>query len=122
MALRTFLDSAGNEWLAFDVVPRADERRRFNRRALDEARSDNQDRRDEDRRLTVGGRSPLASAVIDGWLCFECGADRRRLCPIPTSWLRCSDAELEAYCQHARPIRPESAMLDERFHDRAVNL
>jgi hypothetical protein len=122
MALRTFLDSAGNEWLAFDVVPRADERRRFNRRALDEARSENQDRRDEDRRLTVGGRSPLASAVADGWLCFERGADRRRLCPIPATWPRCSDAELEAYCQSARRIPLQSAALDERFHDRAVNL
>lgn len=122
MALRTFLDSAGNEWLAFDVVPRADERRRSNRRALDDARLENQDRRDEDRRLTVGGRSLLASAVADGWLCFERGVDRRRLCPIPASWPRCSDAELEAYCQSARPIRRELAMLGEGSHDRAVNL
>ena len=80
MAFRTFLDSAGNEWQAFDVVPRADERRRVDRRSPEERRANPEDRRDGDRRLTVGGRSPLASGVAAGWLCFERNGDRRRLC------------------------------------------
>lgn len=121
MALRTFLDSAGNEWLAFDVVPRADERRRFDRRSPDEARSDVEDRRDLDRRLTVGGRSLLASSVSDGWLCFERGADRRRLCPIPENWNRLSDAELEAHCQSARPVRRVSENSVQPLHEHAIN-
>ena len=121
MALRTFLDSAGNEWLAFDVVPRADERRRLDRRLPNEARSDMEDRRDLDRRLTVGGRSPLASAVSDGWLCFERGADRRRLCPIPENWTRGTDAELEAYCQSARPVRRDSENCGRPLHEQAFN-
>jgi hypothetical protein len=120
MALRTFLDSAGNEWLAFDVVPRADERRRFDRRSPDEARSDAEDRRDLDRRLTVGWRSPLAIA-IDGWLCFERGADRRRLCPIPENWMRLSDAELEACCQSARPARRDSEHSAQPLPEQAFN-
>jgi len=105
MALRTFVDSAGNEWLAFDVVPRADERRHFDRRSCSEMRSAPGDRRDADRRLTVGGRSPLASGVADGWLCFEHGMERRRLCPIPPEWARGNDDELEAYCHSARPVQ-----------------
>ena len=140
MAIRTFLDSAGNEWQAFDVVPRADERRRLDRRsdylrhperpeaprhpertdylrhpersegsAAQPARlSKPEDRRDADRRLTIGGRSPLASGVADGWLCFERGDERRRLSPIPPGWSRCTDEQLEAYCQSARPVRRES--------------
>ena len=108
MALRSFLDSAGNEWQAFDVVPRADERRRFDRRTPAERRTETADRRDTDRRLTVGGRSPLASGVADGWLCFERGTERRRLCPIPPGWSRCTDEQLDAYCHSARPVRRDS--------------
>ena len=110
MALRTFLDSAGNEWQAFDVIPRADERRRFDRRSPDERRANPEDRRDGDRRLTVGGRSSLASGVADGWLCFERNGDRRRLCPIPAGWLHCSDRDLDGYCQSARPVLRDSAI------------
>jgi hypothetical protein len=113
MALRAFLDSTGNEWLAFDVVPRAEERRRLERRSILKTQSQPDDRRDADRRFTVGGRSPLASGVVDGWLCFERGPERRRLCPIPDGWSRCSDAELESYCQTARPVRRESANVGE---------
>jgi len=121
MALRPFMDSAGNEWLAFDVVPRADERRRFDRRSPDEARSEPENRRDADRRLTVGGRSPLASGVADGWLCFERGSDRRRLCPIPEGWLRCSDVELETYCHSARLVRRDSGNVAKTLRRDALN-
>jgi hypothetical protein len=125
MALRAFSDSGGNEWLAFDVIPRADERRRFDRRALREARSQPRDRRDVDRRFTVGGRSHLVHCVADGWLCFERGPERRRLFPIPAGWQRCSDAELDAYCQSARPVRGYAGDNQENNQDmpraRAVN-
>jgi hypothetical protein len=113
MALRTFLDSAGNEWLAFDVVPREDERRHLSRRSPDESPTAADDRRDDDRRFTVGGRSPLVTAVAEGWLCFEHGTDRRRLFPIPADWQRCTDAELEAFCHAARPVRREATNLEE---------
>ena len=49
MALRTFVDSAGHEWQAFDVVPRENERRQYDRRSSDGAQvaslDDGDDRR-----------------------------------------------------------------------------
>lgn len=116
MALRTFLDSAGNEWQAFDVVPRADERRHFDRRSPEERRLSPEDRRDADRRLTVGGRSPLARGVSDGWLCFEHGVDCRRLSPIPPDWPRCNDAKLALYCHSARPVRRDPGYSAKTLH------
>jgi hypothetical protein len=103
MALRTFIDSSRREWLAFDVIPRADERRYSDRRNDDEPPFVGEERRDSDRRLTVGGSGTMQGT--EGWLCFECGEDRRRLSPIPNGWTRASDAMLEAYCRSAVPSR-----------------
>ena len=119
MALRTFVDSNGTEWDAFDVVPRSDERRRYDRRTQAEQRADDdaqreaEERRENDRRLTVGGRSPLASGVREGWLCFEHADDRRRLSPIPADWQRCSDADLDGYCRSATPVRSNRSSADQ---------
>lgn len=113
MGFRTFLDSSGREWSAFDVVPRAQERRRFERRVMSQLTGSVDDRRDGDRRVTVGGRSSLANGVIDGWLCFERGVDRRRLTPIPDDWQRCSDRQLEDYCHSARPVHRAFASPDQ---------
>lgn len=117
MGFRIFLDSTGREWNAFDVVPRAQERRRLERRVMSQLADAVEDRRDEDRRVTVGGRSPLASGVTEGWLCFERGVDRRRLTPIPDGWQQCSDRELDEYRQTARPVHRAFASPDQ-FADR----
>ena len=103
MALRTFVDSSGREWSAFDVVPRENERRHRDRRTPDHEDS-SFDRREADRRVTIGGQSSLASHVSQGWLCFERGVDRRRLVPIPADWEQCSDEQLEVYCAQAKPV------------------
>lgn len=108
MSFRSFLDSDGNEWQAFDVIPRTDERRNYDRRLSEHAEESFDDRRDADRRLTVGGASSVAGA--QGWLCFERGEQRRRLSPIPPNWNRATEAELQAYCQAARPVRPSSVV------------
>jgi hypothetical protein len=115
MALRTFVDSAGNEWQVFDVVPRATERRSQNRRST-KAEALEEERRDRDRRLTVGGRSGLNPSVAQAWLTFEHDADRRRLSPIPAGWQRSTDAELEEYCRAARAVRRESASAAQEHH------
>lgn len=102
MAHRDFTDSAGTDWLVFDVTPRADDRRKYDRR-LDEAASavvdHAKDRRGEGRRVTVGQRPPR---LTQGWLCFEHGDERRRLQPIPENWMRMSDAELDQLLATAR--------------------
>ncbi|MDB4873839.1 MAG: hypothetical protein JWM41_285 [Gemmatimonadetes bacterium] len=108
MALRTFVDAIGDEWQVFDVVPRATERRSQERRSLSKSEELAAERRDRDRRLTVGGRSGLSPSVAQGWLTFERGLDRRRLSPIPAGWQRASDAELEEYCRAARAVRRDS--------------
>src|SRR4051812_17120220 len=108
MSLRTFTDSAGQEWQAFDVVPREDERRNYDRRSGEVLLADDEDRRDGDRRLTVGGRVSIVTPGA-GWLCFERGEERRRLSPIPGDWSQCDDAQLETYCRSARAVRPSSA-------------
>jgi hypothetical protein len=102
MAFRTFLDSRGEEWQAYDVTPPVDERRHYDRRATSEA-SEPERRESDDRRLSVGRVSRLVSRG-EGWLCFERGDDRRRLTPIPKDWLKATDEELEQYRESARRV------------------
>jgi len=104
MGLRTFIDSLGREWNAFDVVPRDQERRLRDRRGVDENDPLDDRRGENDRRLTIGGQSLLANQASEGWLCFERGVDRRRLTPIPTDWEQCTDQQLETYCSRAKPV------------------
>jgi hypothetical protein len=108
MSLRTFTDSTGREWEAYDVVPRAEERRHYDRRRLDDPKAEaeeegSDERRDGDRRLTVGGSEHITAKA--GWLCFESHDERRRLTPIPDDWTRCDEAKLETYLREARPAR-----------------
>src|SRR5215207_3450657 len=107
MSLRTFVDEAGTEWHAFDVVPRKDERRNRERRAADASALPPVDRREAERRLTVGELTTL-STVNEGWLCFESDSERRRLSPIPPDWRTSSNSALSAYCRSARAVRPLS--------------
>ena len=103
MGLRTFVDSVGREWSAFDVVPRDNERRERDRRSREGGESFD-DRRENHRRITIGSQSMLARQAPEGWLCFERGIDRRRLTPIPSDWEQCTDEQLEAYCSEAKPV------------------
>jgi hypothetical protein len=116
VAFRTFSDSEGREWQAFDVIPRASERRMADRRSVDaqaETQAETQvdpqggteeERREAERRLTVGSAAMYSPTLRSGWLVFERGADQRRLSPIPENWLHLSDAELEAFLETARPV------------------
>jgi hypothetical protein len=107
MALRTFTDSTGREWEVYDVVPRSEERRHYDRRSLGDdesmAAEEAAERRDADRRLTVGGAEHIAART--GWLCFDSPDERRRLMPIPDGWNRSDEATLETYLKEARPAR-----------------
>jgi len=100
MAHRQFIDSSGNEWLVFDVTPRVlEERRTHDRRGVDGS-GESQDRREDDRRVTVG--SPHPPRLTKGWLCFERNGERRRLQPVPDQWMSLPDAELQKFLSAAR--------------------
>ncbi|MBV9492842.1 MAG: hypothetical protein JOZ54_01250 [Acidobacteria bacterium] len=103
MSLRTFTDSNGQQWEAYDVVPRVEERRRYDRRSGEATVEAIEERRETDRRVTVGRSEHIASKA--GWLCFERNDERRRLTPIPEDWTRCDDSKLESYCRSAKPAR-----------------
>jgi hypothetical protein len=110
MGYRAFRDSRGTEWQAWDVVPQLTERRELERRVRP-ARIEHADRRRDPDRRVIGGRRPMLTAGLDGgWLCFETDAEKRRLTPIPSDWLRCTEAQLERYCAAAkRAPRPSTA-------------
>jgi hypothetical protein len=104
MGYRSFTDSTGTPWEAFDVVPQLGERRVESRRKARQAISF-RDRRMSERRIVMSRRAVLAAGLSGGWLCFEAKAEKRRLIPIPDDWARCAEAQLEAYCRMARPVR-----------------
>jgi hypothetical protein len=108
MAYRIFVDSDGVEWQAWDVLPKAVDRRFGNRRVAREALSF-ADRRRVDRRQAQGRWTPLTSSLRDGWLCFDADGMRRRLTPIPMDWEECDQDALEGYCRSAIPVRHSSA-------------
>lgn len=113
MAHRDFTDSTGTEWFVFDVTPRADERRSYDRRReeAEPGRADDaEDRRGDSRRVTVGQRPPR---LTQGWLCFEREGERRRLQPIPENWRSLPDSELEKLLA-AAPIAPLRKRIDAR--------
>lgn len=66
MALRELIDEGGNHWVVFAVQPTLASR------------------------ATGGTRAELAQ----GWLCFQCEIERRRMPGIPDGWEGMSDAEL----------------------------
>lgn len=107
MSLRTFVDPQGKEWEVLAVVPRQEERRHYDRRSgevhLVNDGDGDEDRREYDRRLTVGGAERMEGKR--GWLAFASAGEKRRLTPIPDNWTHCSDAELAAYLDSARPVR-----------------
>ena len=106
MAHRQFTDSSGTEWFVFDVTPRADDRRSYDRRRDGApASAQDDDRRANDRRVTVGGQRP--PRLTKGWLCFEREGERRRLQPVPDKWIKLPDADLERLLEVASvaPIR-----------------
>jgi hypothetical protein len=99
MPHRQFIDTHGNLWTVWDVHPSRVERE------LDLARSA---RAGAGAGAEVGpGRSMLRleGAYAAGWLCFESGAGKRRLTPIPTGWESLSAAALVELCDTASGVR-----------------
>lgn len=80
MAERTFTAADGTRWQAWDVVP--SQHTDWSGRAL----------------------RHLPEALAQGWLCFESGAEKRRMYPIPAGWDTECEPRLREYCQRAHPV------------------
>jgi hypothetical protein len=81
MAVRTFQSPDGTTWSVWEVIPGQ----------ISELRS------------RYG--SHLPRDLADGWLCFDCGAEKRRLAPLPADWHSREDQELWFWCRAAVPVR-----------------
>lgn len=97
MGYKAFVDEQRRRWDVWDVHPAAIERRT----GLDRRRTR---RPDPERRVQAERRRMrLAPELRQGWLCFECAGERRRLAPIPTGWELLAEADLAALCLRATP-------------------
>jgi hypothetical protein len=81
MAVRTFESPDGITWTAWEVIPAQ----------VSEFRS------------THG--SHLPAQMAEGWLCFDCGSEKRRLAPLPSDWAGRTAADLWFLCRAADPVR-----------------
>lgn len=81
MAVRNFESPDGIAWTAWEVIPGQ----------VSEFRS------------SFGSHLPRQMA--DGWLCFDCGSEKRRLYPLPPDWEARNDAELWFLCRAAEAVR-----------------
>ena len=99
MPLRSFNDRAGVHWEVWEAHAALEERRR------------KADRRAEPRPMPDRRRAsaaPEQREKTEGWLVFRSDHARRRHIPIPPSWDKLRDAELEALMGNARPSGPRS--------------
>ena len=98
--LRQFTDANGMTWRVWDVWPS------IRPGAAGTTRSE-----------SYAGAFP-AMSFGDGWLCFECDREKRRLSPIPPEWETCEECVLEDLCRKASFSTPtprdSSAYRDQR--------
>jgi rubredoxin len=98
MARRQIKDEHGSAWDVWDVQP------------ADAAGHPPYDRRtgertDNESGASLADRPPMLSAELEqGWLCFQCGADRRRFAPIPPNWPELPDGVLRVMLEVANPV------------------
>lgn len=81
MAVRRFQAPDGAYWTVWEVIPG----------------------RVSEFRSSFG--SHLPRDLADGWLCFDCGTEKRRLAPLPADWAERTEADLWFWCRAAAPVR-----------------
>lgn len=82
--LRGFTDSTGVEWRVWEVFP-----------SKAGAPTDAE---------KYSHSSLKDTAFAEGWLCFECQDQKRRLAPIPPDWAQREIPVLEQLCAQATPV------------------
>lgn len=101
MSHRTFRDSAGVEWQAWEVHPTLAERREVRQRR-------GKKRTTGERRIREQPRVTVHDNLRHGWLAFRSDAERRRRAPIPPHWNDLSDAQLDdllCQCERLSDVR-----------------
>lgn len=88
------MDDSGVAWQVWEVIPTTAERRSAGERRFGA-------RQKSERRLREQFRVHLGDGVEQGWLVFECAAEKRRLHPIPGGWSERPDHELADLCRRA---------------------
>jgi hypothetical protein len=86
MTHRKIKDGKGKAWDVWEVYPSAVEQRMSGEHPAVSDSGATPEKREV--------RIRVPSALQEGWLAFQSGNDRRRLAPIPHSWIRLDDAEL----------------------------
>lgn len=100
MGLRTYTDAEGRRWNVWDVPPRYTPLRSTTpRRTQAENGFSPERRRAPDRRITVA-----PPEWVHGWMCFQNGSEKLRLCPFPANWEDASDEQLERYRRQATAV------------------
>jgi hypothetical protein len=102
VAKRQFTDDGGVTWVVWDVHPEDLGRMTYDRRSMNES-SDGASHADASSRRNERAVHP---ELQKGWLCFQAGAEKRRLSPIPTDWSELSDAALRSMLDAATPAPP----------------
>lgn len=97
MTYREVIDSQGRLWEVWEVRPTEIERRQPTTNDRRSVPRDFSDRRGSFQLRLLGG-------MREGWLTFQCGAERRRLAPIPQGWTTLSDETLLALAMKAATV------------------
>src|SRR4051795_4527533 len=99
MALRKFTDQTGRRWDVWSVMPTSKVERRERTAPIDPS---------QDRRKELEYRVVLGPAMAKGWLCFQSGAEKRRLAPFPPNWESLDDRELSNLLAAAIPAKRQT--------------
>ena len=102
---RAFLDPRGRVWEVWMVHPSSIERRKMERRTrVENAVYLIEQRVLGDRRGLSGGRGAVAEEFSSGWLCFSSLGEKRRLAPVPVSWMSANDVQVAEWCRIAKRV------------------
>ena len=103
MAHREFLDAGGTQWTVWDVHPAAAmSLLRAPALAGDSGAAASGER--DDQGVTRAANEYVEATLAAGWLCFESGAEKRRLAPIPSGWETLPLDSLPFLCGRAVPV------------------
>lgn len=104
MPLRKIRDSEGREWTVWSVQPELRPRRVLpDRRIAQQPYTGPDRRRIPDRRMNPDRRALVPPGTRRGWLCFQNGAETRRIALVPDGWENYPEWKLEALLRYARP-------------------